>query len=160
MKRIKILVLASILLFAWSHPFHAQTSPVPVAGWNVTFSFTGEPFVRQLRFMSFAGGTGKFFMTVSGPTTQSQAVFPAVWDQVTTSLMSFSGEVEFPIGNCCRETGTLVFKGTRAFNGSMSGPVIFVTNQSGPTTTTPASYVIKTGTFTALPIPIASARGQ
>jgi len=89
-------------------------------------------------------------------TTTTQTVFPAVYDWVTPDYISFSSEVELPIGNCCREAGTLIFKGTRSDTGVITGPVIFVV--SLPLATSPQPYVIRTGSFTATPLPIVAAR--
>lgn len=144
----------SLSLNAFSQTKEESILPVPVAGWNVQFNLlgpTGATTSRQLLFMSFSDGTGSF--RILGPRTwTTQTLFPAVWNRVTTDFISFSGEAEFPIGNCCRETGTLIFKGSTSQTGVISGAVIFVTNVPG--TGTPTPYVIRTGTFVATPIPI------
>jgi hypothetical protein len=72
-------------------------------------------------------------------------------------LMSFSGEVQLPIGNCCRETGTLMFKGTQSTaGGAITGRAIFASDLSP--TTTPTGNGIQFGTFVATPLPIVALR--
>ena len=152
------LLLASVLLFV-ALPLAAQNSPVPVAGWNVSYTLPGPTTAntsRQLIFMSFSNGTGTFRMIGPRTSTTTQTVFPAVYDWVTPDYISFTGEVELPIGNCCREAGTLIFKGTASNTGLISGPVIFVVSM--PLATSPQPYVIRTGFFTATPLPIVAAR--
>jgi len=53
---------------------------------------------------------------------------PAVWSRLTNDRVSFSGEAELPIGTCCREIGTLIFKGKFSSPNSISGKVVFVTS--------------------------------
>jgi hypothetical protein len=40
--------------------------------------------------------------------------------------VNFSGEVELPLGTCCREIGTSVFKGKFASKNSIAGKVIYI----------------------------------
>ena len=159
MKRNILLPAALIVLFAI--PIAAQNSPVPVAGWNVSYALVSTTPVitpRQILFMSFSNGTGTFRIVGPRTTTTTQTTFPAVYDWVTPDFISFSSEVELPVGNCCRETGTLIFKGNRSNTGEISGSVLFVVNMPG--TAAPNPYVIRTGTFIATPIPIVTARSD
>ena len=152
------LVVAFVLLLV-GLPIAAQTSPVPVAGWSVSYTLPGPTTSntsRQLLFMSFSNGTGTFRMIGPRTTTAPQTVFPAVYDWVTPSYISFSSEIQLPIGNCCREAGTLIFKGNASNTGVITGPVIFVVSM--PLATSPQPYVIRTGAFVATPIPIVAAR--
>ena len=154
----KALLLASVLLFV-ALPLAAQNSPVPVGGWSVSYTLPGPTTAntsRQLIFISLSNGTGTFRMIGPRTTTTTQTVFPAVYDWVTPDYISFTSEVELPIGNCCREAGTLIFKGTRSDTGVITGPVIFVV--SLPMAASPQPYVIRTGSFTATPLPIVTAR--
>jgi len=152
-------VLLCCLIFSFALNAFAQTkaeggSPVPVAGWSVSYTLmsTTTTTARQLVFISYSNGTGSFRLIGPRTTWTPTMLFPAVWDRVTNNFISFSSEVEFPVGNCCRETGTLIFKGNTSQTGVISGAAIFVTNV--PSTTTTGPYVIRTGTFIATPIPI------
>ena len=156
MKPNALLLACLIVLFTLSTA--AQNSPVPVGGWNLSYSLVSPTTTntsRQLLFISYSDGTGTFRMIGPRTSTTTQSIFPAVYDWVTPSFISFASEVELPLGNCCREAGTLIFKGNRSNTGVISGPVIFVVSM--PMATTPAPYVIRTGTFVATPVPIIAA---
>ena len=71
----------------------------------------------------------------------------AVWSQLTNDRVSFSGEAELPIGTCCREIGTLVFKGRFDSNDSLFGKLLFVTSVDEEES--PFKYRSLVGTFTA-----------
>jgi hypothetical protein len=64
--------------------------------------------------------------------------------------MSFSSEVQFPLGNCCRETGTLNFKGNLPESGPMTGRVTFISDTPDPAN--PTGYMTKTGNFSAISV--------
>jgi hypothetical protein len=123
-------VFFSFLLFA--SVVTAQQSAPPVAKlagrWRVTFSITGDP-QKHLIFESKANRAGSFSLLDTGPGDAAVAdPLPAAWSELTNNRVSFSGEVELPIGNCCREIGTLMFKGKFDSANSMSGKLIFVTS--------------------------------
>lgn len=152
-------LLLCCLFFSLAVNAFAQTkeegeSLVPIAGWNVSYTLIGPTTTisRQLVFISYSNGTGSFRLVGPRTTWTPTMLFPAVWDRVTNEFISFSSEVEFPVGNCCRETGTLIFKGNSSETGVIAGSVIFVTNVPNTTGTVP--YVIKSGTFIATPLPI------
>jgi len=80
-------------------------------------------------FDSQAKGNGSFLLLDAGPDGKpAVAPLPAVWSQITNDRVSFSGEVELPIGTCCRETGTLTFKGKFVSSNSIAGKAIFITS--------------------------------
>ena len=156
-------LLFSCLVFYLALNVSAQVqeeggSPVPVAGWNVSYTLISPTTTtsRQLVFISYSNGTGSFRLIGPRTTWTTTTLFPAVWDRVTNDFISFSSEVEFPIGNCCRETGTLIFKGNTSVTGVITGAAIFVTNM--PATTPPLPYAVRTGTFVATPIPIVASQ--
>ena len=156
--RFKILLATCVVIFL-AIQAEAQNSPIPVYGWNVVYTLPGPTAAvtsRQLTFIGFSDGTGTFRLIGPRTTTTTQTVFPAVFDWVTPDYISFSSEVELPFGNFGREAGTLIFKGGRSNTGVITGPVIFVVSM--PLATTPAPYVIRTGTFTATPLPIIAAQ--
>jgi hypothetical protein len=59
--------------------------------------------------------------------------------------------VELPIGTCCRETGTLIFKGKFGSGNAVTGKVIFV--GSTEEEENPIGFRAMIGTFTATRIP-------
>lgn len=154
MKIIPAVWLIFILMCAI--PAFSQTSPVPVAAWDVTFSLSGN-VSRRLTFISLSNGTGTFRLVGPRTTTPVPPTVPAVWARPTPGFMSFSGEVQLPIGNCCRETGTLMFKGIQnTANGTITGRAIFASDLT-PTTTNGGIYF---GTFVATPLPVVALRSS
>lgn len=152
-----VFLIATIGITAQDKSEPEGGSPLPVAGWDVTYTFTSPTpttIMRRLVFISFSDGTGTFRI-IAPRTTTTQTIFPAVWRSVIPTFMSFSSEVEVPIGNCCRETGTLVFKGERFQTGVISGSALLVVNTPG--TANPNPYYIRTGSFIATPLPIVAA---
>jgi hypothetical protein len=114
--------------------------------WRVKFTLSGVE--KNLTFDSKANGLGSFQLLDTGP--DNKAVpdpVPAVWTQLTNDRVSFSGEAELPIGTCCREIGTLVFKGRFDSSNSLSGKLLFVTSVDEEES--PYKYRSLVGTFTA-----------
>jgi hypothetical protein len=106
-----------------------------------------------LTFISMSNGTGTFRLIGPRVTTQVNTVVPAVWSRPVPGLMSFSGEVQIPVGNCCRETGTLMFKGTQnTASGIITGRALFASDLS------PTTNPVQMGTFVATPLPIVALR--
>src|SRR5438445_10780001 len=103
---------------------HAQ-SPNMIGSWKVDITFTnGES--RSLRFDAQGEGKGTFLLldaklNVWGPAKPSEAK----WTQDDGNSVTFSGPVEFMIGNVGRDAGTLVFKGKFETEGSIRGEVEF-----------------------------------
>jgi hypothetical protein len=104
----------------------AQTqSPNMIGTWKVDITFTnGES--RSLRFDAQDAGKGTFLLldpklNVWGPAKPSEAK----WSQEQGNSVTFSGPVEFMLGNVGRDPGTLVFKGKFETDGSIKGEVEF-----------------------------------
>jgi hypothetical protein len=101
---------------------------VNLAGrWHVKFTMMGVE--KNLVLVSQAKGVASFLLLDTGPDGKPVAdPQPADWSQLTNNRVSFSGEAELQLGTCCREIGTLIFKGKFNSNNSMSGKLIFVTS--------------------------------
>jgi len=115
--------------------------------WRVKFDMSGMG-EKNLLFDAQGRGVGSFLLLDTAPDGQSaDEPQPGAWSQTTNNRVNFSGEVELPIGTCCREVGTLVFKGNFNSPKSISGKAIFVAS------TTDAENCIgfrgMLGTFTA-----------
>lgn len=96
--------------------------------WRVKFMFSGG-VEKNLIFEVKARGSGSFRLLDTGPDDKPVAdPQPAAWSQLTNDRVSFSGEAELPIGTCCREIGTLIFKGKFSSSNSIWGKLIFVTS--------------------------------
>ena len=100
-------------------------SPNMTGSWKVEINFA-EGNKRSLRFDAQDHGKGTFFLVDPmlsrwGPAKPSEAKWtPGDQDSVT-----FSGAVEFPIGNVGRDPGTLTFKGKFEPPDAITGEVEF-----------------------------------
>ena len=150
--RIQLTVIIAFLLVAVAAVAAQQTAPTTAGPkltgrWRVTFSLSGDA-EKHLIFEPKTKGAGSFMLLDTGP--DDKAVpdpAPAVWSQLTNNRVSFSGETELPLGTCCREIGTLIFKGKFQSNTSIAGKLIFVTNIDEEES--PYKYSSRVGTFTA-----------
>ena len=100
-------------------------SPNMIGSWKVGITFTnGES--RSLRFDARDSGKGSLLLldprsTVWGSGKPSEAK----WTQGDGNSVTFSGAVEFLIGNVGRDAGTLVFKGKFETESLITGEVEF-----------------------------------
>ena len=121
-----------------------------VGRWRVKFTMVGID--KNLILNTKAGGVGSFLLLDTAPGDKPAAnPEPATWSQLTNNRVSFSGEVDLPIGTCCRERGTLVFKGRFKSRNSISGKLIFVTSVDEEES--PYQYHSVVGIFTATRLP-------
>jgi hypothetical protein len=118
----------------------------PVGRWQIKFTLLDSP-ERNLVFTAQDHGDGSFQLLDTGPDNKPVAdLKPAAWSFVNNNF-SISGEVELPIGTCCRETGALIFKAKLKDSNTMSGKLIFVTNIDEDESA--YKYHSTVGTFTA-----------
>jgi len=120
MKFLFVLLLASLVL--------VQTPAAKVNGrWRVKFKMSG--LEKNVIFEAKENGAGSFKLLDTGPDDKPVAEpVPGVWSQLTNDRVSFSGEAELPIGTCCREIGTMMFKGRFTSPNAISGTLVFVTS--------------------------------
>lgn len=110
---------------AWS-PVMAETqSPSLLGRWNIEVNFA-DGNKRSLRFDVQADGKGTFLLLDPmlsrwGPAKPSEAK----WTAGEQNSVTFSGAVEFPLGNVGRDAGTLMFKGKFETPDSIGGEVEF-----------------------------------
>jgi hypothetical protein len=96
--------------------------------WRVKFNLSGIG-EKNLIFDSQGEGSGSFLPLDTGVDGKPEAhALPAVWSQTTNNRLSVSGEVELPLGTCCREIGTLILKGEFNSNDVIAGKAIFITS--------------------------------
>jgi hypothetical protein len=104
----------------------AQTqSPSLLGRWNVDITFANEEH-RSLRFDVQGAGKGTFLLldpklNMWGPARPSEAK----WSRGEGNSVTFSGPVEFMLGNVGRDAGTLVFKGKFETGNLITGEVEF-----------------------------------
>jgi len=126
----------------------AQTQSFNLAGrWKVEFKFSGDE-KHALRFDAQSDGKGAFLLldpvsSLLPPTEPTKAQ----WEQAAPDQVTFSGDIEFPIGNVSRNAGTMVFKGKFDSANSISGKVSFF--RAGQDLKNSATIPAKTGDFTA-----------
>jgi len=126
----------------------AQTQSFNMTGkWKVEFKFSGDK-EHTLRFDAQSDGKGAFLLldTVSSLLPPAEPT-KAQWEQAAPDQATFSGAIEFPIGNVGRNPGTLVFKGKFDSANSISGKVSFF--REGQDLKNPSTIPAKTGDFTA-----------
>jgi hypothetical protein len=119
--------------------------------WQVKFNLSGVG-EKNLLFQAHIKGSGSFLLLDTGPNGESVTdVLSAAWSQPTNDRVNFSGEVELPIGTCCREIGTLILKGKFTSSNSISGKAIFVASTVDEENYTGFRSML--GSFTATRIP-------
>ena len=100
-------------------------SPNMIGRWKVEITFPNGDN-RSLRFEAQGAGKGSFLLldprsNFWEPARPSEAK----WTQGDGNSVTFSGAVEFPIGNVGRDAGTLVFKGKFETESLIAGEVEF-----------------------------------
>jgi hypothetical protein len=127
---------------------HAAKPPAPKleGRWRVTFKMSG--LEKNVIFAAGDNGAGSFKLLDTAPDDKPVAQpVPAVWSQLTNDRVSFSGEAELPIGTCCREVGTMIFKGKFTSGNEIRGTLIFVTSVDQEESA--FKFRSEVGTFTA-----------
>ena len=122
-------------------------TPVNLVGrWRVKFTMPG--WNKNLILIARPGNVGSFLLLDTGlddkPVKSPQ---PAVWTVLSNDRVSFAGQAELPLGTCCREIGTLNFKGKFDSSNSISGRLLFVTSVTDDESPFQLRSVV--GTFTA-----------
>lgn len=135
-----------------SMSIHAAPAEMQLTGrWQVKFTFAGRTDMHLI-LDAKTGGSATFLLLDTTDNGKPEATpRTAAWLQTTNDRLGFSGEVELPFGTCCRETGTVIFKGKFGSNDSVSGKVIFV--GSTEEEENPIGFRAMIGTFTATRIP-------
>jgi len=100
-------------------------SPEMIGRWNVDITF-GDGSKRTVRFDAQEAGKGTLLVVdprlkVWGPAKPSEAK----WTLNEGNSVTFTGPVEFMLGNVGRDAGTLMFKGKFETPDSISGEVEF-----------------------------------
>lgn len=100
-------------------------SPNMIGSWNVEINFA-DGNKRSLRFDAQDHGKGTFLLLDPmlsrwGPAKPSEAK----WTPEDQNSVTFSGPVEFPLGNVGRDPGTLMFKGKFEMPDAITGEVEF-----------------------------------
>jgi hypothetical protein len=113
-----------ILMFAVAAMTRAENMNL-AGNWKIEINFA-DGTKRSLRFDAQDQGKGTFLLVDPmlsrwGPAKPSEAK----WTPGDQNSVTFSGAVEFPLGNVGRDPGTLTFKGKFETPDSISGEVEF-----------------------------------
>jgi len=143
----RLIIISLFLVSAVVGQQAPPANPKLAGRWHVTFSLQGDP-KKNLIFEPQATGAATFKLLDTGVGDKPIVnPVPAVWSQVTNNRVSFTGEVELQLGDCCREVGTLIFKGKFKSSNTIDGKIIFVTNIDEEES--PYQFRSHIGTFTA-----------
>lgn len=146
MKKQLSLLFVVIALSLFAVGVRAQSATNLHGRWRVTFKMSG--LEKNVIFESRDNGSGSFKLLDTAPDDKPVAQpVPGVWSQLTNDRVSFSGEAELPIGTCCREVGTMIFKGKFTSNNAIQGTLIFVTSVDQEESA--FKFRSEVGTFTA-----------
>src|SRR5262245_27369377 len=119
-------LLAIILVATVAPLLDSKHEPKLSGRWRVNFSLVetkGKNLVLEVK----AKGSAAFHLLDTGPDNKPVPdPLPAVWSEIDNGRVSFAGNVEMPLGTCCREVGTLIFKGTYASDNLIKGKAIFI----------------------------------
>jgi|ERR1041385_2397816 hypothetical protein len=143
MKFLALLVMALIV-----SPVFSRTETRSVSGrWRIEFALTsGEK--KHLIFEAKTKGAGTLLgLDTAEGNKQAAESLPAVWSETANERVTFSGDIELPLGTCCRELGTLLLKGSFDTDNSLKGRAIFITNTTDDENF--VGYRSDVGTFTA-----------
>jgi hypothetical protein len=122
-----LLVFVALMLIGqvWFSVMAEAQSPEMIGRWNVQIAF-GDGNQRALRFEAQGEGKGSWeLMDQRAKAWGMPASWPAKWAPGDGNSVTFSGNVEFPLGNVGRDTGTLVCKGKFETPDTITGEVEF-----------------------------------
>ena len=118
-------VLLMMIFQMYCNPLAQAQSLTMVGRWNIEITFANEEH-RSLRFDAQDGGKGTLLLVdpksrAWGSATPSEAK----WTGSEDNSVTFSGAVEFMLGNVGRDAGTLVFNGKFETSDLIRGEVEF-----------------------------------
>jgi len=117
-------IFSALILMLMAQITHAE-SPSLIGKWNVEITFANEER-RSVRFDAQEGRRGTFLLldpklNAWGPAKPSEAK----WTRGEGNSVTFSGPVEFMLGNVGRDAGTLTCKGKFESSDLITGEVDF-----------------------------------
>ena len=108
---------------AWCGGLSQAQSPKMTGSWKVDIAFAnGES--RSLRFEAHDSGKGSFRLVDPNNWDPGKPA-EVKWAQGKDKTVTFSGPMEFPLGNVGRDAGTLEFKGKFEGETWIKGEVTF-----------------------------------
>ncbi len=120
----RVLIL-TLIAQMWCIAMAQTGSPNLIGRWNVEITFANEQ-PRSLRFDAQGAGKGSFELLDPRAKVWGAAThFEAKWTLSDGNSVTFSGAVEFMIGNVGRDAGTLMFNGKFETSDLITGEVEF-----------------------------------
>jgi hypothetical protein len=122
-----LLVFVALMLFAQmcSSAMAQGQSPNLIGSWNVEITFA-DGNRRALRLEAQGEGKGTWeLIDQKAKVWGMPSSWPAKWVPGDANSVTFSGNVEFPLGNVGRDAGTLMFKGKFETPDVITGEVEF-----------------------------------
>ncbi len=145
----RLVIVLALLSLASVYGVSAQETSF-AGRWQVKFTLLNSD-EKNLILVAKENGAAFLELKDTGPDNKPVPTpQPAIWSK-TAGKLDISSIVELPIGTCCRETGTVIFKAKVTSNNSVSGNVIFVTNTDEEES--PYKYRSTIGTFSATRLP-------
>jgi hypothetical protein len=119
-------VLRAALIAQTCFTFMAQAqSPSMIGSWNIEIAF-GDGSKRALHLDAQGEGKGSFeLIDPRAKAWGAPTHFEAKWTLSEGNSVTFTGPVEFMLGNVGRDAGTLMFKGRFEGANSITGEVEF-----------------------------------
>jgi hypothetical protein len=122
--RARLLTLC-LIAQAYCVPLAQAQSPNVTGKWNVEVSF-GAGRQHSVRFEAQGDGKGTFvLMDPIAKAWGASKPSEATWTRGEGNSLTFSGPMEFPIGNVGRDAGTLTCKGKFETSDLITGEVDF-----------------------------------
>jgi hypothetical protein len=155
MRRLLLFCLLSIVTVCGisaqtSAPKESLKATSILGRWHVKFTLTGGE-EKNLDLTAREHGVGILELKDTGPDNKPVPTpQPAIWS-TTSDTLNISSNIELPIGTCCRENGTVIFKAKSVSSNSFSGKLIFVTNTDEEES--PYKFRSTIGTFSATRLP-------
>ena len=145
---ISLALMGCLAAAAFCSP-RAQAPTATLSGrWKVEFILS-DSRPHAIQFDADDSGAGTFLLLDKVSSLVEVHPTKATWSQLTSEV-TFSGDMEFPLGNVGREVGTLTFTGALTSPQAFSGEVSFVNvSKDQPT---------KNGTFSATRVDVPSVR--
>jgi hypothetical protein len=118
-------LILMLIAQTWCAAVAQAQSPNLIGRWNVEITFA-DGKQRSLRFDAQGEGKGSFELLDPKARVWGAAThFEAKWTPGDQNSVTFSGNVEFPIGNVGRDAGTLACKGKFETDSLIMGEVEF-----------------------------------
>ncbi|MEW6734080.1 MAG: hypothetical protein AB1489_22325 [Acidobacteriota bacterium] len=141
------LIFLTLLIIGLNGISLAQETNSLTGNWQIEFTLSNTKRIWTFQSMMKTDpsyGMGLFLIPAAS-TFGARSYAQAVWSQLTPTTFSLTSEVEFPVGNVGRQTGTLIFKGKFTSPKTISGLAIFISNQ--PDLTDPSGFLAMQGSF-------------